>query len=117
MADAESYLPLPHLAFQVLLSLAEQDRHGYAIVKDVAARGDSGSTPSTGSLYLSIARLLENGLVAELAPTEGRRRTYTLTPLGRQVARAEAERLDALVSVARTRELLLQDGERSGAGK
>lgn len=115
MPEPHSFLPLPHLAFQILLSLAAGQRHGYAIVKDLAARAGAGPTPSTGSLYLSIARLLQNGLITEAGPVEGRRRVYTLTDLGRAVARAEAERLDGLLSIARTRELLRAD--RAGADR
>ena len=60
-----SFLPLPHLEFQILVSLADAELHGYAIVKEIGARSKGSSTPSTGSLYLAIARLLENGLIAE----------------------------------------------------
>jgi len=122
-APAKGFLPLPHLAFQVLVSLAEADRHGYAIVKEVAARsGDR--PPSTGSLYLSIARLLENGLIGqseEPADGDGRRgRVYRLTGLGRQVAEAEADRLASLLGTAADRRLLpagAAHGAASGSAK
>ena len=99
-----SFLPLPHLEFQVLVSLADADLHGYAIVKQIEERSKGGSTPSTGSLYLAIARLLENGLIAEPG-SDGdgggrKKRTYCLTDLGRAVALAESDRLGALSRLA-----------------
>lgn len=103
--DPLSFLPLPHLAFQVLLSLAAGDLHGYAIAKEVEERCAPGPRPSTGSLYLAIGRLQENCLIEESA-SEGRRTVYRLTGLGRRVAEAEATRMRGLVSVAEHRDLL-----------
>lgn len=100
--EPRDLLPLPHLEFQVLACLAGADLHGYGIVKEVAARSDTGTRPSTGSLYLAIARLEENGLVEETRTPPGeddRRRTYRLTPFGRRVAEAEAERLGELARI------------------
>jgi DNA-binding PadR family transcriptional regulator len=103
----ESFLPLHRDTFQILVSLADGDRHGYAIMQDIADRtGDARAiTPST--LYSSIRRLLESGLIKELhdAPhrenDDSRRRYYRLTVLGRRVAELEARRLERLLLDAR----------------
>ncbi len=101
------FLPLHRDTFQILVSLADRDRHGYSILRDIAERtGDARSiTPST--LYSSIHRLLESGLIEELEERpdpqddDERRRYYRLTALGRSVAELEARRLDRLLSAAR----------------
>lgn len=108
--DPLSFLPLPHLAFQVLLSLAGEELHGYAIAREVEARCAPGPRPSTGSLYLAIGRLQENGLIEDTG-AEGRRTVYRLTGLGRRVAEAEAARMRGLVSVAEHRDLLAEGRE------
>ena len=99
--------PLTPALFHVLLSLADGEKHGYAILKEVAARTDDKVVLSTGTLYGIIKRLLADGWIREsaLGSTE-RRRAYRLTPLGRKVALAEAERLRDLVSSARAKKLL-----------
>jgi DNA-binding PadR family transcriptional regulator len=103
----ESLLPLPPATFHILLALAEEDRHGYAIIQDVAERTDGGVRLSAGTLYRSIQRLLEQGLLMEVrerpAPEmdDERRRYYRITPFGTAVARAEARRLSELVRFAR----------------
>lgn len=107
-----SFLPLHRDTFQILVSLADADRHGYAILQDIAERtGDArGITPST--LYSSIRRLLESGLIKELherpqrEQDDQRRRYYRLTPLGRRVAALEARRLERLLLDARNGGLL-----------
>ena len=89
--DPRTLLPLPHLEYQILVSLADAELHGYAIAKEVAQRSEGTSTPSTGSLYLAIARLLENGLIDEVAPEVAavrNKRTYSLSSFGHQVAEA-----------------------------
>lgn len=104
--DPRTLLPLPHLEYQILVSLADADLHGYAIVKEVAQRSEGTSTPSTGSLYLAIARLLEHGLVDEVEPAEitrRKKRTYALSAYGRQVAEAETTRLSELAHLANER--------------
>jgi DNA-binding PadR family transcriptional regulator len=103
MVDA----PLTPALFHVLLSLADGEKHGYAILKEVAARTDDKVVLSTGTLYGIIRRLLADGWIREsaLGSTE-RRRAYRLTPLGRKVALAEAERLRDLVTSARAKKLL-----------
>ena len=104
--DPRTLLPLPHLEYQILVSLADADLHGYAIVKEVAQRSAGTSTPSTGSLYLAIGRLLEHGLIDEVEPAEvtrRKKRTYALSAYGRQVAEAETTRLSDLARLANER--------------
>ena len=89
------------------MSLAEEDRHGYAIIQDVAARTSGELRLSAGTLYRSIQRMLEQGLIVETrdrpAPEDDdeRRRYYRITKFGAEVARAEARRLSQLVKFAR----------------
>jgi DNA-binding PadR family transcriptional regulator len=111
MRDPEpaSLLPLPPATFHILLAVADEDRHGYAIIQDVAARTNGELKLSAGTLYRSIQRMLEQGLLVE--PRERpepdlddeRRRYYRITPFGRAVAEAEARRLAQLVRMARNR--------------
>ena len=103
----EDLLPLPPATFHILLSLAVDDRHGYAIIQDVADRTDGGVRLSAGTLYRSIQRMLEQGLLEEIlqrpAPEDDdeRRRYYRITKFGEAVARAETQRLTSLVKLAR----------------
>ena len=105
LPDVSTLLPLPTAVFHILVSLAGRDAHGYAIMQEVATR--AGVKMGPGTLYTTIRRLLEQGLVAELrtSPTstedDPRRRYYRLTPYGRAAARAEAARLTDLVRQAR----------------
>jgi DNA-binding PadR family transcriptional regulator len=105
--DPNSLLPLQPTTFHILLSLAEEDRHGYAIILDVAARTSGEIKLSAGTLYRSIQRMLELGLITETktrpAPEidDERRRYYRISPFGTAVARAEVERLRSLVKMAR----------------
>jgi DNA-binding PadR family transcriptional regulator len=107
MDEIERFLPLPPATFHILLALAEEDRHGYAIIQDVEARTDGALRLSAGTLYRSIQRMLEQGLLLETrdrpAPEhdDERRRYYRITPLGTSVARAETRRLTGLVRMAR----------------
>lgn len=107
MNSLESLLPLPEAAFYILVSLAEEDRHGYAIIQDVAARTRGMLKLSPGTLYRSIQRMLEQGLLVETrerpAPEQDdeRRRYYRITPHGEAVARAQARRLQQMVKLAR----------------
>lgn len=100
-------LPLPTAVFHILIALAGRDRHGYSIMQDVAARTGGKVRLSAGTLYSSIRRMLEQGLIDELSQspdpssTDERRRYYRLTRFGRRVAAAEVERLNALVKQAR----------------
>jgi len=100
------YLPLPDLSVHVLLALAEEARHGWSIIKRIHELTEGRRNPSSGSLYLSMMRLEQRGLIETVAsPAEERderRRYYRLTGLGRRVLAAEVERLSGLVGVART---------------
>lgn len=106
-ADIAGLLPLPAATFHILMALADDDRHGYAILQDIAARTDGAVKLGAGTLYRSIQRMLEQGLVTETrhrppaAEDDERRRYYHLTEFGRAVARAEASRLAELVKLAR----------------
>lgn len=108
-SDIESLLPLPEATFHILLALADADRHGYAILQDVSARTGGEVSLSAGTLYRSIQRMLEQGLIVETrdrpAPEldDERRRYYRITPFGAAVARAESRRLARLVRLARAR--------------
>jgi DNA-binding PadR family transcriptional regulator len=104
--------PLTPAVFHILLSLLEGERHGYAIMLDVAALTGNSFTMGPGTLYGTLKRMLEAGLVAEAgerrdpAMNEERRRYYKITPLGRRVALAEAKRLEMLVRSTPVRALL-----------
>ena len=106
-AEVDDQLPLPSATFHILLALADQDRHGYGIIQDVAARTGGDLRLSAGTLYRSIQRMLEQGLIVETRDRpdpedhDERRRYYRLAPLGAAVARAEARRLSELVRMAR----------------
>ena len=97
---------LPVATFHILLALSDDDRHGYAIIQDVAARTGGELRLSAGTLYRSIQRMLEQGLIVEVrdrpAPEfdDERRRYYRITPLGSATARAETRRLTQLVKLA-----------------
>src|ERR1700722_2787292 len=99
--------PFPAATFHILMSIAEEDRHGYAIIQDVAARTNGELKLSAGTLYRSIQRMLEQGLLIETrdrpSPEDDdeRRRYYRITPFGTAVAKAEARRLMQLVKLAR----------------
>jgi DNA-binding PadR family transcriptional regulator len=102
----EDLLPLPPATFHILLAVAEGERHGYAIIQDVEARTDGELRLSAGTLYRSIARMVEQGLIAETtkrrtAEDDERRRYYRMTPFGNAVARAEMRRLSQLLRLAR----------------
>jgi len=107
--EVNALLPLQPATFHILVALADGARHGYAIIQDVAARTGDEIRLSPGTLYRSIQRMLEDGLVFETrerpAADDERRRYYKLTPLGRSVAEAEAARLTHLVRMARARGL------------
>ena len=98
------------LTYQILLALADSDRHGYGIIKEIEARSSDGAGPSTGALYLALQRMESDGLVAESpkpeADDDARRRYYRLTEKGKRSAEAESTRLAALVAVARDKKLL-----------
>jgi DNA-binding PadR family transcriptional regulator len=107
--DPSPFLPLTPAAFHVLLALADGAKHGYLILKDVEERTGGDVRLSTGTLYGLIKRFLDDELIVELVPSaddDERRRPYRLTPLGRDVAAAEAARLERMVSAARAVRLL-----------
>jgi DNA-binding PadR family transcriptional regulator len=92
----------------ILLAVAERERHGYAIMQDVEARTEGALRLSAGTLYRAVARMVEQGLIAEVGrrragPDDERRRYYRITKLGTEVARAEVRRLMQLVRHAQAR--------------
>ena len=104
-ADVDAQLPLQAAAFHILLALSAGDCHGYGIIQDVAARTGGALRLSPGTLYRTIQRLLEEGLIEEPRKPSGprndpRRRYYRITPFGTAVARAETRRLTELVRLA-----------------
>jgi DNA-binding PadR family transcriptional regulator len=109
MDKPEDLLPLPPATFHILMAVADEDRHGYAIIQDVSARTGGELKLSAGTLYRSIQRMLEQGLLVETqerpAPEfdDERRRYYRITPFGVATARAEVARLNQLVKLARAR--------------
>ena len=109
--EAESLLPLPPATFHILVALADEDRHGYAVMKDVAARTSGALTLSPGTLYRSMDRMVQQGLIREISSRpardmdDERRRYYRITPFGREVAMAEARRLAQMLDLARARGL------------
>ena len=106
---ADELLPLRPVVFHVLLSLAEGERHGYAIVQDIVERSGGRTRLEPGNLYRHLKFMLDERLIeeSERRPVadqdDERRRYYRLTKLGRQVALAETARLEALAVEARTR--------------
>ena len=106
--------PLPSAAFQILLSLADDELHGYGIMRQVEEQTNGRMRLGPGTLYSSIQALLEEGLIEEVdrAADDGgaeRRRYYRLTSSGRRLARAEAERLADLLRVARIKRIYRGD--------
>jgi DNA-binding PadR family transcriptional regulator len=112
-ADIDKFLPLPPATFHILIALAREDRHGYAVMQEVEERTEGAIRLSAGTLYRSIQRMLDQGLIRETrkrpAPEldDERRRYYRITPLGEAVARAEARRMAELVRMARAQGLVL----------
>ena len=111
-SDSAEHLPLTAATFQILMALVDGERHGYAIMTEVAEHSDNSVRLGPGTLYGSLKRLLESGLVAEGAerpdPEMGdeRRRYYRITKLGLSVARAEARRMAGVVRAARRKKLI-----------
>jgi DNA-binding PadR family transcriptional regulator len=105
--DIEALLPLPTATFHILVALADADRHGYAIMQEVAARTGGSLKLSAGTLYRSVQRMLDQGLIAEISSRpardmdDERRRYYRITPFGRLAASAEANRLAQMLKLAR----------------
>jgi DNA-binding PadR family transcriptional regulator len=105
MPKAEALTPL---SAAILFALASGASHGYAIIKEIEELTDGEMSPRTGSMYLALHRLLEDGLIeeADLRGDDERRRYYRLTTDGRTAARAEAERLSQLVRMAAVKKLI-----------
>jgi len=105
--DPTSFLPLPQAQLHVLVALTNGDRHGYAIMQDVEASSNGTVRMGPATLYGTLKKLVDQGLAEELTRRPGddddqRRRYYRLTGLGQRVCAAEADRLDALVRIARS---------------
>ena len=113
--DVERHLPLKPLVFQILLALADGERHGWSLVRDVQQRGGFGRI-MPGNFYRTLRAMLEDGFIEESAARpaadedDERRRYFGLTSLGEQVAAAEARRLEAAVLEARSKKLLARRG-------
>ncbi len=111
-ADPESFLPLTPAAFHILLALADGEKHGYGIMREVTAQTEGKMRLGPGTLYGTIKRMLADGWIEESDERpdpeldDERRRYYRLTDFGQKVVRAEAERLSSLVSVARAKRLV-----------
>ena len=105
--DPASMLPLPSVSFHILMAVAAEDRHGYAIIQEVERRTNGRLKLGAGTLYRSLQRMLEQGLIVETADRpdpecdDERRRYYRITRFGESVARAECSRLTELVKLAR----------------
>jgi DNA-binding PadR family transcriptional regulator len=103
--DIRRLLPLPPAVFHILIALGEGEKHGYAVMQEVADRTAGEVRMSPGTLYGSLRKMLDEGLIEEsfrrAAADDERRRYYRLTKFGRTVAAAEAERLAALLHHAR----------------
>jgi DNA-binding PadR family transcriptional regulator len=111
----DDLLPLKPLVFQVLLALAEGERHGWSLVRDVQQRGGFGRL-MPGNFYRTLRAMLADGLIEEAplrtkaADDDERRRYFRLTPLGEKTAGAEARRLEAVLVEARAKRLLPRKG-------
>jgi DNA-binding PadR family transcriptional regulator len=101
------FRPLPTAVFHILVAVADRERHGYAIMQDVAVRTEGQLKLSPGTLYGSIKRMLQDGLIKEVGErsdpeqSDERRRYYRITSHGRKLAMAESARLASLLSQAR----------------
>jgi len=108
----DDFLPLTPPMLHTLVALADGDKHGYAIIKEIARRTEGAVRLSAGTLYALIRRAEADGLIVEtderpdIALDDERRRYYRLTPFGRKVAAAEIERLESIVEMARTKKLV-----------
>ena len=105
-SQVEKELPLTPLTFQILLALADQERHGYGVIKEIERQSAGTMAPATGALYLAAQRLLDAGYIEESEDRpdpeldDRRRKYYRLTAFGRSVAAAEAKRMVNLVGIA-----------------
>jgi len=110
--DPDSLIPLTSGMFQVLIALADGEKHGYAIIKEVTRRTGGEIALSAGTLYSIVRRFVQEGVIAEAAERpdpaldDERRRYYRLTDFGRDVARAEAARMETALGMARAKKLI-----------
>jgi len=112
--DPANHIPMHPLEFQVLLVLLEGGLHGYGIAKEIEGRSTDLGRIFPTNLYRRLRDMAKKGMVVESPDPEGdQRRVFAITPFGRQVARAEAERMEAIVISARRHHLL---PSRSGEG-
>jgi DNA-binding PadR family transcriptional regulator len=120
-SDSGAFAPLTTPVFQILLSLVDEDLHGYAIIQDIAARTNGDVRLTASTLYAAVKRLVDAGWIEEIAVRRAnddpRRRYYRITRVGRAAARAEARRLDELAAMARAKGLLapLRPSESKGS--
>ncbi|HEY4131920.1 MAG TPA: PadR family transcriptional regulator [Gemmatimonadaceae bacterium] len=118
MPDDRAQPPLSTQVFQILLSLADDDLHGYAIIQDIAKRTGNEVRLTASTLYAAVKRLLDTGWIEEMrhrprADDDPRRRYYHLTAIGRAAARAEAQRLERLAAMARAKRLIPAQAKRA----
>ena len=110
--DPSTLLPLTSLTYHVLLALADANRHGYGIIKEVEERTNGKMELETGTLYAAMKRMRDDGLIEPVPASErptgedSRRRTYRLTPFGKKVLRAESQRLAQLLGIAAEKKVL-----------
>ena len=108
--DPSDFVPLTPLTLHILLSLAGEDQHGYGLMKEVRERTDGRLNPATGTVYLALQRLEDDGMIQtqrrHRAGEDERRRYYRLTAFGKRVVSAEVERLASIVGLAADRKLL-----------
>jgi DNA-binding PadR family transcriptional regulator len=110
--DPAHLLPLTPGMFQVLIALADGEKHGYAIIKEVSRRTAGDVTLSAATLYTIVRRFVQEGVITESAERpdpsldDERRRYYRLTDFGRRVARAEAQRMETVLGMARAKKLI-----------
>jgi DNA-binding PadR family transcriptional regulator len=110
--NPDECLPLTPAMFEVLIALADGEKHGYAVLKEVERRTEGNVTLSPGTLYAIIRRFVSDGIVAEsderpdAALDDERRRYYRLTDFGRSVAYAEARRMETALGMARAKSLI-----------
>ena len=109
--DPAALIPLKHSTYRVLLALAEDELHGYAIMQALADMTEGRETILPGTLYAALARMVDDGLIATRQGPAGedsggpRRRYYQRTSFGRAIARAESERLRALLDIAQAQDI------------
>jgi DNA-binding PadR family transcriptional regulator len=111
-ASPESFLPLTPVAFEILLALAEGERHGYEVMLEIERRSAGKISPNPGTLYRALDRLVQEGLLTSAVRSleAENRRVFALSPLGRAVAAAEAARLSDQVLAARSVRLFKRSG-------